>query len=218
MNTIYDNDAQVGVLTREAFARTGSRLLQIHRFAEADAQHVTRLLDIFDPPKGITIADVGCGVGQLAYLMTFMRPDLTFYCINKSEEQLSMVPWVNRLNKMLGTAEALPIKKCDAVMVTYVLGHIVDLQKFIDECLRVGAKQVYIYDLFVRDPFCDSRLTQDLHYTDRTVAGVQTLFEAAGFTLTKQDITTFVPDSIAALMPSPETLNNTVSAALVFER
>jgi SAM-dependent methyltransferase len=215
MNTIYENDAQVGVLTREAFARTGSRLLQIHRFTEPDAAHAQRLLEIFDPPQGITIADVGCGVGHMAFLLTCKRPDLTFVLVNKSKEQLRMCS--PQFVKHHATAEALPIRKCDAVMATYVLGH-VDLNRFISECVRVGAKHIYIFDLFKRDPFCDCRVEQDLQYAERTIAGVQTAFEAAGFTLTNQDITTFVPESIAALMPSPETLNNTVSAALVFER
>lgn len=215
MNTIYDNDAQVGVLTREAFARTGSRLLQIHRFEGTEVDHANKLLDIFDPPQGITITDVGCGVGRLAFLMTFKRPDLTFVLVNKSKEQLRMCS--PQFVKHHATAEALPIDKCDAVMATYVLGH-VDLDKFISECVRVGAKHIYVYDLFVRDPFCDCRIGNDLQYTERMIAAVEVSFEAAGFTLTKQDITTFVPESIAALMPSPETLNNTVSAALVFER
>jgi SAM-dependent methyltransferase len=215
MNTIYENDAQVGALTREAFARTGSRLLQIHRFTEPDAAHAQRLLEIFDPPQGITIADVGCGVGHMAFLLTCKRPDLTFVLVNKSKEQLRMCS--QQFVKHHATAEALPIEKADAVMATYVLGH-VNLDKFISECVRVGAKHIYIYDIFVRDQFCDCRLTSDLQYTERMIAGVEVSFEAAGFTLTKQDIATFVPDSIAALMPSPETLNNTVSAALVFER
>lgn len=211
---IYEDDAKVGELTREAFERTGSRLLQIHRFAETDEEHAEILLNIFEPPYGSTIADVGCGVGRLAELIWKLRPDLSFTLINKSKEQLDMCAGFDRI---LGTAESLPIKSVDAIMATYVLGH-VDLEKFVSECVRVNAKQIYVYDLFVRDPRGDCRLRSDLQYSERTIYDTIYHFAVDGFKITKQVMATYVPESISGIMPSPETLNNTVSAALVFEK
>jgi ubiquinone/menaquinone biosynthesis C-methylase UbiE len=217
MTTIYEDDAVVGELTRLAFDKTNSRLLQIHRFAATDVEHVDRLWEIFAPAYGEHIADVGCGVGSIARLAAFNRPDLTFTLINKSCEQLEMCPW--RFERIHGVAEDLPLRheQVDAIMVTYALGHF-DLRKFVSECVRVGVRRVYVFDLFKRDAFCDCRVASDLCYEERTIDQVIDAFWLGGFKVTNRDITTFVPDDIAALMPSPETLNNTVSAALVFER
>jgi ubiquinone/menaquinone biosynthesis C-methylase UbiE len=217
MTTIYEDDVVVGELTRLAFEKTDSRLLQIHRFADGDVAHAAALLKIFSPPHGSRIADVGCGVGVLADLMHKMRPDLFFVLINKSREQLEMCP---RFSRYVGTAENLPVPDdsgLDAIMVTYALGHF-DLDAFINECVRVKVTRVYVYDLFKRDPACDDRLESDLQYTARTVNEVIKTFWEKDFIVAEQAITAWVPDDIKSIMPSPETLNNTVSAALVFER
>lgn len=220
MISIYDDDEQVGLLTRRAFEQTGSRLLQIHRMAETDEEHVERLLNIFNPRPNEAIADIGCGVGRLAELMSERRPDLEFLLINRSASQLAMCP--AHFIALLGTAEDLPLAPGDvnAIMATYVLGH-VDLSKFISECVRVLKRngRVYLYDLFKRDETKACRLKQDLDYAERTVQEMIDAFRSRGFAkVGAAHSTYFVPEEIEDLMPSTGTLWNAVSAAMVFRR
>jgi ubiquinone/menaquinone biosynthesis C-methylase UbiE len=219
MTSIYDDDARVGELTCEALSRSGSALLQIHRFAPDDQAHANELLAIFDPPEDARIADVGCGVGELARLMRVKRPDLHCILINKSPAQLAMCP--TDLERIEGLAESLPLARgdVDAILATYVLGHIEDLSRFTDECDRVLEKggHVYLYDLFQLDPFKPTWLEHDLQYIARTVSEVTRAFVAAGFNLDRGiRYGTFLPKEIADLMPQTVTLRNTGSATLVF--
>lgn len=213
--SIYDDDTLVGELTRKAFQQVNSRLLQIHRLHSTDDLHAAALLEIFNPIKHAIIVDVGCGVGSLAAIMNKQRPDVVFILVNKSKSQLAMCP--PRFTAIRGTAEKLPIPEgmVDAVMMTYVLGH-VNLPKFVKECSRVNADRVYLYDLFVDDPHFGSRLGVDLQYQELTMKNVILAFEVEGFHLLKSETTRYVPEKIAALMPRTDTLNNTLSAAMVF--
>lgn len=220
MTSLYDNDVKVGALTREAFERSGSRLLQIHRFNEDENKHVEKLLRVFDPPQGARIADVGCGVGRLAELMKAQRPDLEFILINRSGAQIAMCP--TSFERRVGIAEDLPLARgsVDAIMVTYVLGH-VDLARFLDECTRVlnPGKHIYVYDIFAEFGSARCRLESDLNYTSRTVAELEKAFEAEGFNVQYAHAYTWqAPYKIAELMPMPDTLKNTWSAALTFEK
>lgn len=219
MTSIYDDDAKVGALTREAFSKVNSRLLQIHRLDFTDELHTSELLEIFKPHVHSVIADIGCGVGRQAELMKHERPDLVFILVNKSQAQLDMCS--ARFTCLKGTAENLPIRKglVDAIMVTYVLGH-VNLEKFVDECLRVKADQVYVYDLFRMDEGQPCRLERDLGYTQRTIDETIESFREAGFVVNGSTLKlcNYVPDEILKLMPQKDTLLNAISAAMVFDR
>jgi len=216
-SSLYDDDVMVGKLTRYAFQQTSSRLLQIHRFAETDEAHVEELLDIFNPASGECIADVGCGVGRLAEMMQEIRPDLDFILVNKSETQLAMCP--AGFTKKFGLAEDLPFSPgdVDSIMATYVLGH-VDLPRFINECRRLLAPRVYVYDLFRRSKARDCQIEKDLEYTERTIGDMLETFEYGGLKCLRLQCADLVPDDISRLMPNPDTLSNAVSAALVFEK
>jgi ubiquinone/menaquinone biosynthesis C-methylase UbiE len=221
MATIYDNDVLVRELTSEALERSGSGLLQIHRFAADDQAHVNELLAIFNLPEDNRVADVGCGVGELAKLMRVTRPDLHFILINKSQAQLAMCP--KDLVQIEGVAEALPLTRgdLDAILAAYVIGHVEMLAHFINECDRVlePGGHVYLYDLFKQDDAKPCWIERDLHYAERTVAGVMRAFKDGGFNQVGQArYADFVPAEIAELMPQTVTLRNSVSAALVFTK
>jgi ubiquinone/menaquinone biosynthesis C-methylase UbiE len=221
MITIYDDDNRVHELTLEALERSGSALLQIHRFAADDQAHANELLAIFGPPQDARVADVGCGVGELARLMRVKRPDLHFILINKSPAQLAMCP--TDIERIEGVAESLPLARgdADAILATYILGHVEDLSRFVDECDRVLelGGHVYIYDLFQLDPFKPTWLEHDLQYIARTVSEVIRAFLGAGFNHARPiRYTNFMSKEIADLMPQKVTLRNTVSAALVFDK
>lgn len=216
--SIYEDDANVGELTRAAFEQTGSRLLQIHRLDFTDELHTAALLDVFRPAKGSVIADVGCGVGRQAELMKIQRPDLVFILVNKSQSQLDMCP--ARFTAIKGEAENLPIQPglVDSIMITYVLGHL-DLEKFVSECVRVKADKVYVYDLFKWDSGHKSRLECDLGYTARTVDQTIEIFRKGGLQWESGNVlSNYAPDEIKELMPNKHTLHNTISAAMVFKR
>jgi SAM-dependent methyltransferase len=211
---LYEDEAMVEFATRLAIRSTGSRLLQAHRFSVEDREHVGGLLEIFAFPIGERIADVGCGVGELALLLKEVRADLEFVLINPSPVQLAMCPVSFDLR--LGSAEKLPLeaREVGAVMMTYALGH-VDLDSFISECKRVLEKggHVYLYDLFVQGP---SRVEEDLGYKARTLSSVRRRFVDGGFGYLRGRSSGLVPRKVLELMPRPDTLEGTHSAALVF--
>jgi ubiquinone/menaquinone biosynthesis C-methylase UbiE len=216
MISIYDNEIEVQRVTQAALEAIDSRLLQIQRFSDTDEEHVAELLKVFRPRANAHIADVGCGVGRLAELMSQQRPDLIFTLINKSASQLEMCP--EGFRTLIGLAEDLPLKRyaVDNIMATYILGH-VDLPKFISECRRVldSHGRVFIYDLFTTlKETC--RFETDLQYTAMTMNDVIQAFEDAGFHYHGGKPAYVVPDDISKLFQRSDTLNNAVSAAMVF--
>jgi ubiquinone/menaquinone biosynthesis C-methylase UbiE len=217
MNSIYENDIEVRQLTREAIAATNSRLLQIHRFSAWDDLHAKILLEIFNPKPHAKIADVGCGVGELAELMSIQRPDLQFTLINRSSAQLNMCPPGFKTVKCM--AEHMPFgdDELDVVMCAYVLGHLA-IQEFLSECDRVldSEGRICIYDIFKDgDP---TRYGFDLGYEEYDQDEMIAYFEAYGFKFSHSRTTKFALPKVALLMPHEDTLKNTISAAMVFKR
>lgn len=215
----YYDDGLVRQLTTDAIALTGTRLLQLHRFGDSDLGHARALLDLFDPALNARIADIGCGVGEMARLMKAERPDLEFLLVNPSQAQLDMCP--EQFATLCAEAEKLPIERgeVDALMVNYALGHI-DLPRFAQQAMRILApgQKLYVYDLFVGSILDDCKLASDLNYAERSVADVIGAFDQHHFTYRFSLFTDHLPDAIAAVLPSPDSLANTVSCALVFER
>lgn len=76
----------------EAVLATGHRILQTHRYDDTDVGHVAYLLAQFDLPYGAQVLDAGCGVGEVARLMSDQRPDLSFVLMNLSLLQLTHCP------------------------------------------------------------------------------------------------------------------------------
>lgn len=75
-----------------AMLDAGHRIFQTHRYADSDADHVQVLLDRLDPPQDAVVLDAGCGIGEVARLMSTMRPDLSFVLMNLSPLQLAVCP------------------------------------------------------------------------------------------------------------------------------
>lgn len=215
----YYDDELVRQLTAEAIERTGSRLLQMHRIGENDLEHTRALLNLFDFPQGARIADIGCGVGDLALTMQAERPDLNFVLVNPSLAQLRMCP--DDFAKVLACGESLPFERgdVDALMVTYALGHM-DLVQFALQAMRILApgQKLCIFDLFKLDASQPCQLAEDLNYAERTLYGVLQAFDHHRFDATAMQTATHLPEATAALLPNPNTLDNTFSVALVLTR
>lgn len=61
------NLEMVDAATRLALAE-GMRVLQTHRYAQDDNEHVSILSQVFALPAGVVV-DAGCGLGEVARLM-----------------------------------------------------------------------------------------------------------------------------------------------------
>lgn len=215
----YYDDELVRQLTAEAIERTGSRLLQMHRIGKNDLEHTRALLNLFDFPQGAVVADIGCGVGDLALVMQAERPDLNFMLVNPSLAQLQMCP--ERFLRIQASAESLPLERgdVDALMVTYALGHM-DLPLFAQQAMRILApgQKLCMFDLFMLMPHLPCRLAEDLNYAERTLHEVLQTFDQHRFDCTAVQTATHLPEATAALLPNPNTLDNTFSVALVLTR
>jgi SAM-dependent methyltransferase len=148
----YGDEGTVDRLTRE-IVRQGFFILQSHKLAATDQEHVATLLGYFDPPQGATVLDAGCGVGAVAALMAAIRPDLQFSLLNISAAQLALVP--PGMTKIHGDFHHLPIDSgtFDAVMFNFTLGH-----GLLDACIAEAARVLrpggvlFIYDLTTDAP------------------------------------------------------------------
>ena len=143
----YPDPAMVAQVTRQ-LVDAGNTVFQIHRLAESQSDHVGELLSFFEPGKGASILDVGCGVGGVADLMSKSRPDLQFTLLNNSAEQLAICP--PQFKTICADAHDMPVpsESLDAVMICYAIGHM-DIERALKECSRVTKKggMLYLYDL-----------------------------------------------------------------------
>jgi ubiquinone/menaquinone biosynthesis C-methylase UbiE len=147
----YGDDVEVGRVTRTLLDH-GHSILQSHKLAATDREHVAVLLDYFDPPQGASVLDVGCGVGTVAALMAEQRPDLRFTLLNISGAQRELAPF--DMEKVRADMHALPLPagSFDAVMFNYSLGH-----GLLDQCIAEAARVLrhggvlFIYDLATHD-------------------------------------------------------------------
>lgn len=130
-------DVQAVNQATERCLERGIRVLNAHLFAETEAGHVARLLELMDPPAGAVVLDAGCGVGEVARLMAAQRPDLTFKLLNISEEQLGHCP--DGMQRLQADFNKIPLadESVDVVMFNYAICHSSDWLDTLAEACRV---------------------------------------------------------------------------------
>lgn len=187
----YGDEEAVRRLTLECVA-AGHRVLQIHKLAEDDAEHVAALLDLMRLPERAEVLDAGCGVGAVAELMQKQRPDLSITLLNVSPAQLSMCP--DGFRKIEASFHDIPALSAsfDAVLFLYSLGH-ARLEVALAEAARVlrPGGVAFVYDLTAEDP---SRVVQALGYVPHAVDRVKAAATSAGLTVERA----FAPETTVA--------------------
>lgn len=118
------NVALINAVTPYILAQ-GERVLQTHKFADNDADHVDRLLSWLDPALGSLVIDMGCGVGEVPKLMHQRRPDLRFLMVNISTVQLAECPVGDAFASLLADAHDTRLmgEIADAVMFNSALAN-----------------------------------------------------------------------------------------------
>jgi SAM-dependent methyltransferase len=147
----YGDETHVAAATR-LIVQHGGAVLQTHKLAATDRDHVAMLLRCLDPPQGAEVLDAGCGVGAVAALMAELRPDLRFSLLNFSAAQLELAP--GSMSKVHGDFQKMPIEAAsfDAIMFCFSLGH-----GLLDACISEAARVLrpggvlFIYDLTTND-------------------------------------------------------------------
>ena len=144
---VYADDKLVAKLTASLIEQ-GHKVFQIFMLDESLDGHITKLLDFYNPSKGMKILDVGCGIGEVSRLMKIKRPDLGFILINKSASQLALCPEEFQKIKTDFHNMYLYAPQADAIMINYALGH-AKLDELMSEASRLlkGGGDLYLYDI-----------------------------------------------------------------------
>lgn len=163
----------------KALVESGFRLFQIHRFAESDNAHIARLLQWADFPDCSTVADMGCGVGEVAGVMGRLRDDLDFVLVNISGLQLE---YAHGTKKIQCDFHSVPLAtgSLDAVMFCFSIGHGEPLAA-LNEAHRLLKPDgvLFIYDM-VRVSGDNSSM-EEVEYKVNSRAALEA--DAVGFTL-----------------------------------
>lgn len=101
--------------------RRGHRVLHGAMLADTEAEHVRALADMMDLPQGALVADLGCGIGEVARLMGADRPDLRWVQVNLSDAQIRQADGA----RVVADFHALPLADAsvDAVLFLFSLCH-----------------------------------------------------------------------------------------------
>ena len=121
----------------------GHRIFQPWRLHAEDKEHVRLMLTDMEPlPRGGTVLDVGCGVGEVCWQMSLMRSDLKFILVNASKVQLAQCPGgdAQRFTCIQADAHELPLAddSVNAVMFAASLCQM-DRNAALREARRVAA-------------------------------------------------------------------------------
>jgi SAM-dependent methyltransferase len=170
-------------LHTKLFMEAGRRIFQIYQVGGSEEAHCAFLLEKMRPRRCARIADVGCGIGEVADQMHRLRPDLSFVLFNTNQWQLDHCP--DRYPGFMCDMHRLtsPEEYFDVVMVNYALGY-AHLPSFLKEVARVlkPGGTLFIYDMVPRrdDRPC-SVMDKQLNYTVHPIGVMAYAADRAGF-------------------------------------
>jgi phosphoadenosine phosphosulfate reductase len=100
------------------------KILQSHLVGGTQESHVKWLSDEIDAPVGGVVVDAGCGYGEVARLMSLLRPDVSFDLINPDLSQLELAPIGSRFRLHDTGYESMPMSEesADCVLFAYSMG------------------------------------------------------------------------------------------------
>lgn len=128
--------------------QNGHTILQAHRFAPNDFEHVRRLTLWADLPHDARVVDMGSGVGEVARIWNLFQPDIEFCLVNISPLQLELSPpdMARYCCDMTDVPE--PDQAFDAAICCFAIGH-VDRFKAFREMARLVKPGgiVFVYDM-----------------------------------------------------------------------
>lgn len=137
--------AAIGAATPEV-GRLGHRVLHGALLADTEAEHIRVLADLMDLPHGALVADLGCGIGEVARLLGAERPDLRWVQVNLSEPQIREADGA----RVVADFHSLPLADAsvDAVLFLFSICH-GDLTAALREAARVTRPGgvCFIFDL-----------------------------------------------------------------------
>jgi len=146
------------------FVKKNIRVLQIHRFADGEFDHLKRLERWAELPFGARVADLGCGIGEVARTFKQLRPDLSFCLVNISEAQLLYAdPAMQQYAcNFLNVPE--PDGSFDAVLFCFSIGH-EDQDEAMAEARRIlrPGGILFIYDMIRKSG--NNKIMEDVSYT-----------------------------------------------------
>ena len=130
--------AAIHAATPEVVDR-GHRVLHGAMLADTEAGHIRVLAALMDLPRGALVADLGCGIGEVARLMAADRPDLRWVQVNLSEPQIRQADGV----RVVADFHHLPLADAsvDAVLFLFSLCH-GDLAAALREAIKAMKKRV----------------------------------------------------------------------------
>lgn len=138
--------ARINAATPEVVGRLGHRVLHGALLADTEAEHVRTLADLMDLPHGGLVADLGCGIGEVARLMGADRPDLRWVQVNLSDAQIRQADGA----RVVADFHALPLADAsvDAVLFLFSICH-GDLAAALREAARITRPggTCFIFDL-----------------------------------------------------------------------
>ena len=144
----------------------GHRVLQAHRFAQNDLEHVRRLTLWADLPNDARVVDMGSGVGEVASIWNKFQPDIEFVLVNISPLQLELSPpgMARYCCDMTDVPE--PDQAFDAAICCFSIGHVNRSEAFREMARLVKPGGiVFIYDM-VRVSGDNSRLLELAYRVD----------------------------------------------------
>jgi SAM-dependent methyltransferase len=127
----------------------GVRILEGNRLGDTDEAHVDALVEQMKLNGERTVADMGCGFGEISRLLSNKFPDMLFYLINQNGFQLSKCPSNHRFdwhNEDM-CATSLPRNLVDLVMFNHSLCH-VNPAVALKEAYRIATDRgrLFVYD------------------------------------------------------------------------